>query len=226
MPPTTGLHVSDLRFAYSGGDGFRVHVPQLALASGRALALAGPSGAGKSTLLRLLTGLLTPSAGKVTLGTTDLHVMTAEARRAFRLQHIGLVFQDFALLDYLTVTENILLPHQFRGDVSASVRTKMLDLTQRLHIDRYLDKRVSQLSQGERQRVAVARALVHEPQFVFADEPTASLDPARGRIVVDMLLEDTRRRGACLVMVTHDPNLLPLFDQTLRMEDLAATATA
>ncbi len=220
MSATTGLHVSDLRFAYSA-EGFRVHVPQLELASGKALALAGPSGAGKSTLLRLLTGLLTPTAGKVSLGAAQMETMTHEARRAFRLQHIGLVFQDFALLDYLTVTENILLPHQFRGTANAAVRTKMLDLTERLHIDRYLDKRVSHLSQGERQRVAVARALVHEPQFVFADEPTASLDPARGRIVVDMLLEDTRRRGACLVMVTHDPNLLPLFDQTVRMEDLA-----
>ena len=220
MPATTGLHVSDLRFAYSA-EGFRVYVPQIDLASGKTLALAGPSGAGKSTLLRLLTGLLTPTAGKVSLGSAQIDTMTHEARRAFRLQHIGLVFQDFALLDYLTVTENILLPHQFRGDVVTAARTKMLDLTQRLHIDRYLDKRVAQLSQGERQRVAVARALVHEPQFVFADEPTASLDPARGRIVVDMLLEDTRRRGACLVMVTHDPNLLPLFDQTLRMEDLA-----
>lgn len=220
MSATTGLHVSDLRFAYSA-EGFRVHVPQLELASGKALALAGPSGAGKSTLLRLLTGLLTPTAGKVSLGAAQMETMSHEARRAFRLQHIGLVFQDFALLDYLTVTENILLPHQFRGTANAAVRTKMLDLTQRLHIDRYLDKRVSHLSQGERQRVAVARALVHEPQFVFADEPTASLDPARGRIVVDMLLEDTRRRGACLVMVTHDPNLLPLFDQTVRMEDLA-----
>lgn len=220
MSATTGLHVSDLRFAYSA-EGFRVHVPQLELAAGKALALAGPSGAGKSTLLRLLTGLLTPTAGKVNLGAAQMETMSHEARRAFRLQHIGLVFQDFALLDYLTVTENILLPHQFRGTANAAVRTKMLDLTQRLHIDRYLDKRVSHLSQGERQRVAVARALVHEPQFVFADEPTASLDPARGRIVVDMLLEDTRRRGACLVMVTHDPNLLPLFDQTVRMEDLA-----
>ena len=220
MPANTGLQVTDLCFAYSA-EGFRVHVPQLELASGKALALAGPSGAGKSTLLRLLTGLLTPTAGKVSLGAAQMETMTLEARRAFRLQHIGLVFQDFALLDYLTVTENILLPHQFRGTANAAVRTKMLDLTERLHIDRYLDKRVSHLSQGERQRVAVARALVHEPQFVFADEPTASLDPARGRIVVDMLLEDSRRRGACLVMVTHDPNLLPLFDQTVRMEDLA-----
>lgn len=221
MSDRSGLHVTDLHFAYSG-EGFRVHVPQLELAAGKALALAGPSGAGKSTLLRLLTGLLPPTSGQVRLGTAQIDTMTREERRAFRLQHVGLVFQDFALLDYLTVTENILLPHQFRGQTTAAAHTKMQELTQRLHIDRYLDKRVSRLSQGERQRVAVARALVHEPQFVFADEPTASLDPARGRIVVDMLLEDTRRRGACLVMVTHDPNLLPMFDQTVRMEDFAS----
>ncbi|HRH97388.1 MAG TPA: ATP-binding cassette domain-containing protein [Prosthecobacter sp.] len=221
MSDPTGLNVTDLRFAYSG-EGFRVHVPRLELAAGKALALAGPSGAGKSTLLRLLTGLLTPASGQVSLGSAQIHAMNREERRAFRLKEIGLVFQDFALLDYLTVTENILLPHQFReGSADTPVRLRMQDLTQRLHIDRYLDKKVSQLSQGERQRVAVARALVHEPRFVFADEPTASLDPARGRIVVDMLLEDARRRSACLVMVTHDPNLLPMFDQTLRMEDLA-----
>ncbi len=221
MSDPTGLNVTDLRFAYAG-EGFRVHVPRLELAAGKALALAGPSGAGKSTLLRLLTGLLTPASGQVSLGSAQIHAMNREERRAFRLKEIGLVFQDFALLDYLTVTENILLPHQFReGSADTPVRLRMQDLTQRLHIDRYLDKKVSQLSQGERQRVAVARALVHEPRFVFADEPTASLDPARGRIVVDMLLEDARLRSACLVMVTHDPNLLPMFDQTLRMEDLA-----
>lgn len=220
MTDPSGLQVTDLRFAYSG-EGFCVQVPRLELAAGKALALAGPSGAGKSTLLRLLTGLLTPASGQVRLGSAQIDAMNQEDRRAFRLKHVGLVFQDFALLDYLTVTENILLPHQFCGDVATTARTKMHELTERLHIDQYLNKRVSQLSQGERQRVAVARALVHEPQFVFADEPTASLDPARGRIVVDMLLEDTRKRGACLVMVTHDPNLLPFFDQTVRMEDFA-----
>ena len=220
MSDLSGLNVTDLHFAYSG-EGFRVQVPRLNVSGGKALALAGPSGAGKSTLLRLFTGLLTPNAGKICLGSTQIDLLNHEQRRAFRLKHIGLVFQDFALLDYLTVTENILLPHQFRGDVGTSARAKMHELTERLHIDQYVNKRVSQLSQGERQRVAVARALVHEPQFVFADEPTASLDPARGRIVVDMLLEDERQRGACLVMVTHDPNLLPMFDQTVRMEDFA-----
>lgn len=220
MSDLSGLNVTDLHFAYSG-EGFRVQVPRLDVSGGKALALAGPSGAGKSTLLRLFTGLLTPNTGKISLGSTQIDLLNHEQRRAFRLKHIGLVFQDFALLDYLTVTENILLPHQFRGYVGTPARAKMQELTERLHIDQYVNKRVSQLSQGERQRVAVARALVHEPQFVFADEPTASLDPARGRIVVDMLLEDARKRGACLVMVTHDPNLLPMFDQTVRMEDFA-----
>ena len=220
MPEPSGLHVSDLRFAYPG-DSFRLHVPSLELDPGKALALAGPSGAGKSTLLRLLTGLLVPTSGQVRLGSSPIDQLSREQCRAFRLQHVGLVFQDFALLDYLSVTENILLPHQFKGSAGALTRQKAEALAERLQIHRYLDKRVSQLSQGERQRVAVARALVHEPRFIFADEPTASLDPSRGRIVVDLLLEDARQRGACLVMVTHDPNLLPLFDQTVRMEDLA-----
>ncbi|MGV3660973.1 MAG: ABC transporter ATP-binding protein [Prosthecobacter sp.] len=224
--PASGLHVNDLRFAYPGeSGGFRLHVPRLDLEGGKALALAGPSGAGKSTLVRLLTGLLPPSAGQIHLGASRLDALSHEQRRAFRLAHIGLVFQDFALLDYLTVGENILLPHQFRGDAGTAARKRAHDLTGRLQISQYLDKRVSQLSQGERQRVAVARALVHEPQFIFADEPTASLDPSRGRIVVDLLIEDVRQRGACLVMVTHDPNLLPFFDQTVRMEDFAAPAS-
>jgi len=218
MPDPCGLHISDLRFAYPG-DAFRLHVPELKIEAGRTLALAGPSGAGKSTLVRLLAGLLTPHTGQVRLDTVRIDMLNHEQRRAFRLRHIGLVFQDFALLDYLTVTENILLPHQFQGNADVSVRTRAEQLARHLHIAQYLGKHVSRLSQGERQRVAVARALVHEPRFIFADEPTASLDPSRGRIVVDLLIEDARRRGACLIMVTHDPHLLPLFDQTVRMED-------
>lgn len=221
MPDPSGLHVTDLRFAYVG-DSFRLHVPRLSLEPGRTLALAGPSGAGKSTLVRLLTGLLEPAGGEVCLGGTRMHALGPEGRRAFRLQQIGLVFQDFALLDYLTVAENILLPHEFNGRAGPEARARMDELAGRLQISRHLGKRVARLSQGERQRVAVARALVHQPRFIFADEPTASLDPARGRVVVDLLTEDVRQRGACLVMVTHDSSLLPCFDQTVRVEEFAA----
>lgn len=217
MSDPSGLHVTDLRFAYSG-DSFRLHVPRLELVPGQAMALAGPSGAGKSTLVRLLAGVLKPATGEIFLGAVQVDLLSPEQCRSFRLRHIGLVFQDFALLDYLTVAENMLLPHQFSGGVDDRTRDKVLALAQRLQISQYLDKPVAQLSQGERQRVAVGRALVHEPQFIFADEPTASLDPARGRVVVDLLLEEVRKRGACLVMVTHDPSLLPLFDQTVHVE--------
>lgn len=221
MSASGGLHVSELRFAYSGG-ALRLHVPQLQIDAGGTLALSGPSGAGKSTLMRLLAGLLRPASGEVRLAEVPINTLTHEQCRAFRLKRIGLVFQDFALLDYLTVEENILLPHQLGRTVGTRVlRERAHALVNRLQIDAYFAQRVSQLSQGERQRVAVARALVHEPEFIFADEPTASLDPARGRVVVDLLLEEARQRGACLMMVTHDPGLPPLFSQTARMEDFS-----
>jgi putative ABC transport system ATP-binding protein len=215
------LSVTDLAFSYSG-EGFRLCVPSLAVESGTTLALAGASGGGKTTLLRLMTGLLPPQAGRVCLGEQNLSGLNRESLRAFRLRHIGLVFQDFALLDYLTVEENILLPHQFSRDTLSSARRNLPALLERLQMERYRAKTVSQLSQGERQRVAIARAMAHEPRFLFADEPTASLDPARGRIVTDLLIDDARRRQSVLIVVTHDHALLPRFDQTRRMEEFAA----
>ncbi|MFM7604993.1 MAG: ABC transporter ATP-binding protein, partial [Prosthecobacter sp.] len=177
----------------------------------------------KTTLLRLMTGLLMPERGEVRLGGRCLNSMSREERRAFRLRHIGLVFQDFALLDYLTVEENILIPHHFGGTTLATARANLPALLDRLQIDRYRHHRVSQLSQGERQRVAIARALAHEPPFLFADEPTASLDPARTQVVSDLLIEEAKRRQAALVVVTHDHTLLPRFDATRRMDDFSGS---
>lgn len=214
----SALTIQDLAFAYPG-DSFRLAVPSLDVAAGSTLALAGASGGGKTTLLRLMTGLLRPERGEVRLGDQNLASMSREELRAFRLKQIGLVFQDFALLDYLTVEENILIPHQFSGSTLATARTNLPSLLERLQIDGYRHKRVSQLSQGERQRVAIARALAHEPRFLFADEPTASLDPVRTRAVTDLMIEDAKRRNAALVVVTHDHALLPSFDATRRMDD-------
>jgi putative ABC transport system ATP-binding protein len=218
----SALTIQDLAFAYPG-DSFRLAVPSLTVAAGSTLALAGASGGGKTTLLRLMTGLLTPERGEVRLGDRSLNFMSREERRAFRLQYIGLVFQDFALLDYLTVEENILIPHHFSGTTLAIARANLPALLDRLQIDRYRHHRVSQLSQGERQRVAIARALAHEPPFLFADEPTASLDPARTQIVSELLIEEAKRRQAALVVVTHDHALLPRFDATQRMDDFSGS---
>jgi putative ABC transport system ATP-binding protein len=211
------LIIRDLAFAYPG-DAFRLAVPDLTVAAGSSLALAGASGGGKTTLLRLMTGLLAPSSGVVELEGQNLSQMSREALRAFRLRHIGLVFQDFALLDYLTVEENILLPHEFSRETLAKASSNLPALLERLQIVPHRTKLVSQLSQGERQRVAIARALAHEPKFLFADEPTASLDPLRTQVVTDLLIEDARTRQSTLVVVTHDHDLLPRFDQTQRMD--------
>jgi putative ABC transport system ATP-binding protein len=211
------LIIRDLAFAYPG-DAFRLAVPELKVAAGSSLALAGASGGGKTTLLRLMTGLLAPSSGVVELEGQNLSQMSREALRAFRLRHIGLVFQDFALLDYLTVEENILLPHEFSRETLAKASSNLPALLERLQIVPHRTKLVSQLSQGERQRVAIARALAHEPKFLFADEPTASLDPLRTQVVTDLLIEDARTRQSTLVVVTHDHDLLPRFDQTQRMD--------
>ncbi|MFN7562743.1 MAG: ABC transporter ATP-binding protein [Prosthecobacter sp.] len=215
------LSITDLAFAYPG-DAFRLSVPELKVEAGSTLALAGASGGGKSTLLRLMTGLLPPARGEVMLDGQNLSAMSVELLRAFRLRHIGLVFQDFALLDYLTVEENVLLPHQFDRETLAKARENMPAMLERLQIAAYRGKRVSLLSQGERQRVAIARSLVHEPKFLFADEPTASLDPARTRIVTDLLIEDARNRKSTLVVVTHDQDILPRFDATRRMDSFTS----
>jgi len=215
------LSITDLAFAYPG-DAFRLSVPELKVEAGSTLALAGASGGGKSTLLRLMTGLLPPARGEVMLDGQNLSAMSVELLRAFRLRHIGLVFQDFALLDYLTVEENVLLPHQFDRVTLAKARENMPAMLERLQIAAYRGKRVSLLSQGERQRVAIARSLVHEPRFLFADEPTASLDPARTRIVTDLLIEDARNRKSTLVVVTHDQDILPRFDATRRMDSFTS----
>lgn len=215
------LSITDLAFAYPG-DAFRLSVPELKVEAGSTLALAGASGGGKSTLLRLMTGLLPPARGEVMLDGQNLSAMSVELLRAFRLRHIGLVFQDFALLDYLTVEENVLLPHQFDRETLAKARENMPAMLERLQIANYRGKRVSLLSQGERQRVAIARSLVHEPKFLFADEPTASLDPGRTRIVTDLLIEDARNRKSTLVVVTHDQDILPRFDATRRMDSFTS----
>lgn len=213
------LSLTSLRFAYPGSR-FRLSVDSLRIAEGGRFALLGPSGAGKTTLLRLMTGLLKPDAGNIWLGQTDLSALSETQRREFRLQKVGLVFQDFALLDYLTVAENVRLPSLFgAGDAGKETDQHGRQIAERLEIERYWHKLTSELSQGERQRVAIVRALAHRPNYVFADEPTASLDASRRGMVMDLLLDYTRQSGACLVMVTHDPELMPLFPANARVQD-------
>jgi putative ABC transport system ATP-binding protein len=215
----TGISITDLGFSYPGSP-FRLRVEALTVMAGQSLALLGPSGVGKTTLLRLMTGLLQPHSGEVKLGETSLGSLSEAQRRAFRLKEVGLVFQDFALLDYLTVAENILLPQRFQKIRPTESSTQQARaLAQRLEIDQHWQKLAGQLSQGERQRVAIARALAHRPRYLFTDEPTASLDATRRAVVMDLLRDYTQENEACLIMVTHDTELIPLFPFHARVED-------
>lgn len=146
-------------------------------------------------------------------------------RRAFRILRIGFVFQDFELIDYLNVTDNILLPYRLNAHLSMSDRTnqRMLELSRRLGLQDKLKRSVDQLSQGERQRVAIGRALVHEPGLILADEPTGNLDPVNKMRIVDLLRREASDHGATLVMVTHDHDLLAGWDRVLDFKDLMET---
>jgi ABC-type lipoprotein export system ATPase subunit len=210
------IELRDLQFAFSA-HGFALQIPSLSVASGQRACWIGPSGSGKTTLLHLVAGIFTPQAGGVNTCGVDLSALRPAARRDFRIANIGLVFQDFALLDYLNVLDNILLPYR----ISRALRldAKVRDRAQRLAADvglsEMLMRRPLQLSQGERQRVAVCRAIIANPKLVLADEPTANLDPANATRVLDALDTYAAEEGATLVIVTHDRDVVTRYDDAL-----------
>ncbi len=215
------LTIRDLDFSYPNGES-GLAVPQWDVANGEAVALVGPSGAGKTTLLKLICGIHQPSGGTIECVGVTVTALSDPERRAWRLRKVGVVFQDFALMDYLTVRENLLLPLRLGAGARAGEEGHARTLADQLEVSRYWNKLASELSQGERQRVAIARALVHRPVLVLADEPTASLDATRKSQAVRLMLEECRSRQAGLVMVTHDPELLPLFDRVVSLEDIVS----
>lgn len=221
QPPR--LHAADLRFAYPGGD-FSIHLSELTLLRGQTLRLSGPSGAGKTTLLRLLCGLLPGTIGTLTIDAQHhLHLLPPSAIQTWRLKHAGLIFQDFALLDYLTAAENILLPSRFLGlphSGWSQLQETLPALAARLDITPLLHRSTAHLSQGERQRVAILRALITSPNLVFADEPTASLDRKHRDQVLQLLDDHLHRTGAALILITHDPEVAARYPLELNLEDL------
>ena len=221
------IKIQDLEFRYPRG-GFRLGVSALEVAAGEQVAIVGVSGSGKTTLLDLLAGIRVPGSGSVTVGDQEISRLPDAARRTFRIDRIGLIFQAFELLEYLTVRENLLLPYhispELRRDADTDIR--LTRLAQETGINERLDRHPEELSQGERQRAAICRALITSPDLILADEPTGNLDPANKQRVLDLLLEQVSNRGATLVMVTHDHNLLDPFDRVLDMREFHGGATA
>jgi lipoprotein-releasing system ATP-binding protein len=186
---------------------------------GEAVAVMGPSGSGKSTLLNILGTLDTPTTGRVRLGGRDPFALDERALADFRNQHIGFVFQEHHLLPQCTVLENVLVPTMVSRENPASAKGWAMLLLERVGLSRRLDHRPAELSGGEKQRAAVARALIRRPSLVLADEPTGNLDRAAAREVGQLLLELHREQNTILVVVTHSQELADTLPRTLRMDD-------
>ncbi|MCB1232209.1 MAG: ABC transporter ATP-binding protein [Verrucomicrobiae bacterium] len=215
------VHCEDVRFQYSG-ESFALRLADFSAKREETVAIIGPSGCGKTTLLRLISGILTPQAGSVRVGEETLSTLPMAARQRFRITRIGLVFQEFELLDYLTTWENVLLPYRISDalELNDSVKEHAEALMRETGITSLRDRFPGELSQGERQRVALCRALVAKPALILADEPTGSLDPENQAKSVALLREQARAAGATLIMVTHDPEVLDGFDRVVKLPDL------
>ncbi len=190
----------------------------LEIAKGELVSVNGPSGCGKTTLLLIAGGLMSPDSGKVLLGGMDLYALPPEERDRERALRVGFVFQQFYLIPYLTVTENILIPSVGSGTWSLSLRERAMELITRLNLDHRADHKPGELSTGERQRAALARALINKPSVLFADEPTGNLDDDNAEIVLDHIA-GYADEGAAVLLVTHDRRVGNRAHRVYRMKE-------
>ncbi len=219
------LHLKDVQFRWPGRASFGVHVSEFSMAQGETVLLLGESGSGKSTLLSLICGTIVADAGEVQVASTNIAALSPGQRDGFRAEQIGLIFQQFNLLPFASVRDNITLPLQFAaqrrarvGDPNAEAHKLCLDL--RLPKD-VVSARAGTLSVGQQQRVAAARALIGAPPLIIADEPTSSLDAATQATFLELLVAQSRTHGASVLMVSHDARLSDQFDRVIHMSDIA-----
>jgi putative ABC transport system ATP-binding protein len=215
------IEFADVRFAYPHGE-FELYVPEWRVAAEEKVAVIGPSGSGKTTLLYLAAGIVRPWSGTVRVDGHEISRQGDAERRSFRIRKIGLVFQEFELLEYLTVRDNILLPYRINPALrlDRAVAQRVATVAEAVGLAETLDRHPSRLSHGERQRVALSRALITQPRLILADEPTGNLDPRTSRTIVSLMLEQAEKTQATVLMVTHDHSLLGRFDRVLDLEQL------
>ena len=214
------LTVNEIVFQYPRSP-FGLRIERFACSAGSATAIVGPSGCGKTTFLNLAAGILQPREGSIRLDGTEITKLGASASATHRLSRIGLIFQEFELIEHLTVGDNILLPRLLGlqadpEDLEKRART----LAEETGIAPYWNKRPDNLSHGERQRVAICRALSINPRIVLADEPTGNLDPTNKRMVLDLMVKFAKDDNRTLVVATHDVALLDAFDEVVQFENL------
>jgi len=209
------LAASGLRLAFSG-EGV-IDLPELTVAPGTLTVLTGPSGSGKSTLLYLLSGLLRPDTGSVAWAGENISRLSEPRRDRWRRQHAGFIFQNFHLIDELSPLDNVLVPLWFDRLSAASAKPRARALLDRLEVPTRR-AHVSQLSRGQQQRIAMARALIGDPKVIFADEPTASLDVASGEIVIETLRKLACDDGRTVLVASHDPALRAVATSVVQLD--------
>jgi putative ABC transport system ATP-binding protein len=220
------IAIEGLRFGYSDG-AFSLEIPALRVARGEKVAFIGPSGSGKTTLAYLIAGILTPRAGSLAVGGAELARRGDGWRRDFRISTIGFVFQEFELLEYLSVRDNMLLPYYLNAtlELTAQVHRAIEGLAASMDLGDKLRRYPKALSHGERQRVAICRALATSPEMLIADEPTGNLDPQTAQTTLSLLLGEVERRQMTLLMVTHNYALLDAFDRVVDVQEFTGGRT-
>ncbi len=219
------IEISNLEFAYSADTALTLKIPALQIKSGERVFLHGPSGSGKSTLLEILAGVLPATRGEVKILGSDLTHFSSVERDHFRASHLGYVFQSFNLIPYLSVEENIELPAHLSPEKKE--RLKGLEfsaeterLAKALGIAQYMKRRVTELSVGQQQRVAVARALFGKPELILADEPTSSLDYDHREKFISLLFQQCEEQGTTVLFVSHDRTLEKLFTRSIAFTEI------
>ena len=233
MPPKitskTVAQLKDVRFRWNRRQTEALNIPSLTVAPGEQLFIAGPSGSGKSTLLSLLAGVITPQCGEVNLLGQRLDNLSGAERDQFRADHIGFIFHEFNLIPYLSTVDNVTLPCRFSHirrkraeQAGGSLNGEALRLLQHLELDdqEMQSRSVMELSVGQQQRVASARALIGSPELLIADEPTSALDSDMRSNFLELLFAECRERSTTLIFVSHDKSLQPRFSRALSMAEI------
>lgn len=218
----SAILLEDITFSWNPQPGsFSLRLDRFELAKGESVLLTGPSGSGKSTLLGMICGTLVPNQGNISVLGQSYSQLSGSARDRFRADHFGIIFQMFNLLPYLSILDNVLIPLHFskkrklRADESEAIR-----ILASLGLEQFDLQKTSDLSVGQQQRVAAARAFIGAPEIIIADEPTSSLDEGRQADFMELLFAEKARTQASLLMVSHDLRLAERFDRVINLEDI------
>jgi putative ABC transport system ATP-binding protein len=215
------IEIRNIGKDYKSGEGVVSAIKQMdfAIDDGEFVTIMGHSGSGKSTLLSILGGLNHPSRGSIFVDSLDLYDLTSEQRADFRSEYIGIIFQSFQLIPYLTVLENVILPMAITGLKRKKKEKMAMDVLEKVNLAGKADRLPDQLSGGEQERVAIARAIVNQPPILLADEPTGNLDSETAAGVMELLSRLNREEGLTIIMVTHNPETSVYSKRTIHVQD-------